>query len=74
MDRDERVGPVVFAGQKLPELEFVELMNQPGVFGGNLPIRLSPSCLIRFFRCELVELPVPSARALDARVAYVAGY
>ncbi len=32
MNGEKRIGPIVFAGEKLAQLEFFELVNQPGMF------------------------------------------
>ena len=55
MNRDERVRSIVFAGKKLAELEFFQLVSQAGVFSDQSP---SPPCArgcIGFFRGQLLQ-------------------
>ena len=55
MNRHKRVGPIVFAGEKLAELELIELMRQTVVFDRHFFFRLRPVRRIAFFRGKFLQ-------------------
>jgi hypothetical protein len=55
MNRHKRVGPIVFSGQKLAQLELIQLVRQPVVFGYHFFLGLRAMHRIVFFRSELLQ-------------------
>jgi hypothetical protein len=55
MNRDECIRAIVFARQKLPQLELVQLMNQALVFGDDFFLRLRSMCWIVFFCSQILQ-------------------
>ena len=51
---NKRIRAIVFARKKLAQLEFIELMSQAVLFGGDFLLRLSTSSGIAFFRSQLM--------------------
>ena len=65
MDGEERIRPIVFAGKKLPQLEFFQLMNETRLFGREFLFRLRALRWICFFRGELPQRFEIFHRALE---------
>ena len=57
MNRHECVRAIVFAGQKLPQLEFVQLVSQALMFSDDFFLCLRAMCRIVFFRSQFLQRP-----------------
>jgi hypothetical protein len=55
MDRHKRVRPIIFAGEKLAQLELVQLVSQTVMFGRHFFLCLRAMRRIAFFRGELLQ-------------------
>ncbi len=55
MDREKGIGAIVFAGKKLAQLEFLQLMDEAGLLGRHFLFRFRAMGRIGLFRGELAQ-------------------
>ncbi len=55
MNREEGIGAIVFTGEKLAQLEFLQLMDQSSILIRHLLFGMSALCGILFFQRKLLQ-------------------
>src|SRR5437868_6210271 len=73
MNREKRVRTIALAGKKLAQLEFLELVNQAIVLGGDFTLGLRAMRIVFLFgrelmkRVEILDLAFQFAKGIDQR-------